>query len=193
VNIWNGAAVLYARYRLGLVSADTQTTAAEQACLARHATGRRALVEIGVMHGATTALLRSVMASDGVVTGIDRHPPGRLLVSFERLTAQQEVARHPRGRVVLLREWSHDAARHWTMPIDFLFVDGDHSWGGIERDWRDWTPHVQRGGVVALHDSRPMPDRELLDSVRFTNEIALKDTRFAVVDTVDSVTVLERR
>src|SRR4029078_1302290 len=30
VNIWNGAAVLYARYRLGLVDADTQTTPAER-------------------------------------------------------------------------------------------------------------------------------------------------------------------
>ena len=114
MNIWNGAAVLYARYRLGLVEADTQTTAPERACLTRHAAGRRSLVEIGVMHGATTALLRSVMAPEGVVTGIDRHLPGKLRVSFERLVAKHELARYPRGQAVLLREWSHDAARPWT-------------------------------------------------------------------------------
>lgn len=192
MSIWNGAAALYVRYRLGLIKADTQTTAPERACLTRHAAGRRGLVEIGVMHGATTALLRSVMASDGVVTGIDRHPPGRLWVSFERLFAQHELARHPRGRAVLLREWSYDAARQWTTPIDFLFIDGDHSWTGLERDWQDWTPHVLPGGLVALHDSRPMPDREGPDSVRFTNEVVLHDPRFAVVDAVDSLTVLER-
>jgi hypothetical protein len=128
-----------------------------------------------------------------VVTGIDRHSPGRLLVSFERLTAQRELARHPRGRAVLLRQWSREAARHWTLPLDFLFIDGDHSWAGLDGDWRDWTPHVVRGGVVALHDSRAMPGRDVLDSVRFTTEVAVKDTRFAVVDTVDSLTVLERR
>jgi predicted O-methyltransferase YrrM len=193
VKIWNGAAMRYARYRLGLVSADTQTTAVERACLARHAAGRRTLVELGVMHGATTALLRSVMAAEGVITGIDRHPPGKLFVSFERLVAQHEVARHPRGRAVLLREWSYEAARRWTAPIDFLFVDGDHSWAGLEGDWRDWTPHVVRGGLVALHDSRPMPDRDVLDSVRFTTEVVLNDTRFVVVDAVDSLTVLQRR
>ena len=192
MNLWNGAAASYARYRLGLERADTQTTAAEQACLARHAAGRRSLVEIGVMHGATTALLRSVMAPDGVVTGIDRHPPGRLLVSFERLVARHELARHPRGRAVLLRQWSHEAARDWTAPIDFLFIDGDHSWTGVERDWRDWTPHLMPGGLVALHDSRPMPGREPLDSVRFTAEVVLCDPGFAVVDAVDSLTVLER-
>jgi hypothetical protein len=79
------------------------------------------------------------------------------------------------------------------MPLDFLFVDGDHSWAGLEGDWRDWTPHVVPGGVVALHDSRPMPDRDVLGSVRFTTEIVLNHPGFAVVDTVDSLTVLERR
>lgn len=192
MNLWNKAPVLYARYRLGLVPADTQTTAAEQSCLARHAAGRGSLVEIGVMHGATTALLRSVMAPNGVVTGVDRHPPGRLFVSFERLVAKRELDRHPRGRAVLLREWSHEAARHWTTPIDFLFIDGDHGWAGVERDWRDWTPHLVPGGLVALHDSRPMPDREPLETVRFTTEVVLHDPRFAVVDAVDSLTVLER-
>ena len=190
--VWNGAAALWVRYRLGLVQADTQTTAAERACLARHAAGRRSLVELGVMHGATTALLRRVMAPEGIVTGIDPHPPGRLFVSFERLVATHELAKHPRGRAVLLRQWSHEAALDWTTPIDFLFVDGDHSWNGLERDWLDWTAHLVAGGIVALHDSRSMPDREDLDSVRFTNDVVLRDPRFAVVDAVDSLTVLER-
>jgi hypothetical protein len=38
-----------------------------------------------------------------------------------------------------------------------------------------------------------MPDRDVLDSVRFTTEVVLNDAGFAVVDTVDSLTVLERR
>jgi predicted O-methyltransferase YrrM len=192
MSLLDGAAAWYTRYRLGLIPACTQTTAAEQACLSRHASGRHSLVEIGVMHGATTALLRSVMAVEGVVTGIDRHPPGKLFVSFERLVARRELARHARGRAVLLRQWSHEAARGWTTPIDFLFIDGDHSWTGVERDWRDWSTHVVSGGIVALHDSRRMPDRDLLDSVRFAEEVVLQDPRFRVIDAVDSLTVLER-
>jgi hypothetical protein len=38
-----------------------------------------------------------------------------------------------------------------------------------------------------------MPDRDVLGSVRFTTEIVLNHPGFAVVDTVDSLTVLERR
>jgi predicted O-methyltransferase YrrM len=193
MTIVDGAAVRWVQYRLGRVPADTQTTCAERACIARHAFGRRSLVELGVMHGVTTAILRRAMADDGVVTGIDRHPRGRLFVSFERLVARHQLARHPRGRAVLLRQWSHEAARDWTTPIDFLFIDGDHSWSGVERDWHDWTKHVVTGGIVALHDSRSMPDREELDSVRFTREVVLHDPRFVAVDAVDSLTVLERK
>jgi len=192
MSLLNAAAVRWLRYRCGLVPAATQTTGAERACLARHAAGRRSVVELGVMHGATTALLRSVIAPDGTVTGIDPHPRGRLGISFERLVAEREIAKQPRGAAVLLRMHSHEAARHWTSAIDLLFIDGDHSWEAIARDWRDWTPHIALGGLVALHDSRSYPAWEDFDTVRFTNEVVLKDPRFRVEEVVDSLTVLRR-
>jgi predicted O-methyltransferase YrrM len=188
----NGSAARWLVYRLGWRPAETQTTAAERACLARHATGRRSLVEIGVMHGVNTGLLRGVMAPTGTIIGIDPHPRGRLGVSFERMIAQREVARHPRGQAVLLRRWSHEVAPDWSRPIDFLFIDGDHSWQGIEDDWRGFSPHVVLGGVVALHDSRSVPGIPDLESVRYTRDVILVDPAFRLVDAVDSLTVLER-
>jgi predicted O-methyltransferase YrrM len=190
--VWNGAAVRWVRYRLGRLPAETQTTDAERSCLARYAAGRRCVVELGVMHGVTTALLRRAIAADGVVVGIDPHRPGRLGVSFERLVAQREVALSRGGRVVLLRRRSDEAAPDWRDPIDMLFIDADHSWDAIARDWRDWTPHVVVGGVVALHDSRRVVGRADFDSVRFTNDVVLRDPRFRVDETVDSLTVLTR-
>lgn len=186
------SAARWVRYALGLSGADTQTTERERQCLARHAAGRRRLVELGVMHGVTTALLRSVMAEDGIVIGVDPHRAGLLCVSFERLVARREISRHPRGRAVLLRKRSDEAARDWDDPIDFLFIDADHSWEAVERDWRDWSRHVTPGGIVALHDSRSVPWREDLDSVRFTTEVILRDSRFRTVDAIDSLTVLQR-
>ena len=188
----NGSAARWLGYRLGWRSADTQVTAAERACLAKHAAGRRSLVEIGVMHGVNTALLRSVMDPSGTIIGIDPHPPGRLGVSFERWIAQREVARHSRGRAILLRRWSHEVAAEWSIPIDFLFIDGDHSWSGIERDWLGFSPHVVTGGVVALHDSRSVVGVPHLDSVFYTREIILPDPYFRLIDAVESLTVLER-
>ena len=192
MSIVNGSAARWLLYSLGLRGADTQTTEKERTVLAKHAKGRCSLVEIGVMHGVNTALLRNVMSPEGKVTGIDPHPRGRLGVSFERAIAQREISRRPRGRAVLLRQWSYEAARDWSEPIDFLFIDGDHSWEGIDRDWKDWSEHVEPGGIVALHDSRPTTGRPDPDSVRYTEEVILKDERFRLIDEVDTLTVIER-
>jgi hypothetical protein len=63
----------------------------------------------------------------------------------------------PRGRVVWLEKFSQDAARNWSLPIDFLFIDGDHSREGVARDWAAWGRFVEPGGRVAFHDARVYP------------------------------------
>jgi predicted O-methyltransferase YrrM len=178
--------------RIGLREPATQTTEPERRCLARHAEGRRRIVEIGVYHAANTALFRNLVHEDGEVIGIDPHPPGRLGVSFERWIAEYHVSRVRRARARLIRQFSHDAVTAWSEPVDFLFIDGDHSWDAIARDWNDWSPHVAKDGVVALHDSRSTPGKADLDSVRFTTDVVRQDPRFEVIDEVDSLTVLRR-
>ena len=46
---------------------------------------------------------------------------------------------------------------------------------------------------VALHDSRTVPTRPDLDSVRFTVNVVAHDARFREVDAADSLTLWERR
>jgi predicted O-methyltransferase YrrM len=180
-------------HAVGARSADTQTTAAERACIASHAEGRRMLVEIGVMHGASTRLLCEAMAPEGTLVAIDPFPAGRLGVSFEFAIARREVSRAPSRRVLWRRERSEAVGAAWSMPVDFIFVDGDHSRPGIERDWTIWSRFVQPGGVVLLHDSRPIEGRPVHESVHYTNDVILQDQRFVCIDSVDSLTVLERR
>jgi predicted O-methyltransferase YrrM len=36
--------------------------------------------------------------------------------------------------------------------IDFIFIDGDHSYEACEADILAWAPFVKRGGVIAFHD-----------------------------------------
>jgi predicted O-methyltransferase YrrM len=40
-------------------------------------------------------------------------------------------------------------------PIDFLFIDGDHSYEGVKADFEIYGPQVRRGGTIALHDILP--------------------------------------
>jgi len=184
----------YLAWTIGLASATTQTTAAERDCLARFAAGRRSLVEVGVWHGVTTRRLRAAMDPRGVLSAVDPFPIGRLGFSVQQRIAQHEVASVSNGRVDWLRTTGAAAACDHR-PVDFVFIDGDHSEEGLLDDWRAWSPLVEPGGIVALHDSRSTPERPIDEagSVKVTNEVILRDERFDVVDTVDSLTVLQKR
>jgi predicted O-methyltransferase YrrM len=150
-------------------------------------------VEIGVWHGVTTRRLRAAMDPDGVLTAVDPFPVGRLGFSVQERIARHEVDAVANGHVNWMRTSGVDAARHHG-PVDFVFIDGDHSEQGLLADWRAWSSLVETGGVIALHDSRSTPDRPIDDagSVKVTNEVIVRDPRFGVVETVDSLTVLRR-
>ena len=185
-------------WNVGLAKAGTQTTKAERDCLRRHAANKRRLVEIGVWHGVTTTCLREVMAPDGVLIAVDPYPRGRLGVSLQQIISKREVGRLTRGTVRWVRTTGAEAAQrhavHKAEPIDFIFIDGDHSYDAIAADWYGWSPLVGPRGVVALHDSRSGAGRNLDDagSAVFTREVILQDPRFAVIDEVDTLTVLQR-
>ena len=184
----------YIAWTVGLTTATTQTTSAERDCLARYATGRRRLVEIGVWHGVTTKRLRAAMHAQGVLSAVDPFPIGRLGFSVQQHIAHREVNTIANGQIAWLRTTGAVAARDHE-AVDFVFIDGDHSEDGLLADWRAWSPLVEHGGIVALHDSRSTPERPIGEagSVKVTNEVILRDERFSVVDTVDSLTVLQRR
>jgi predicted O-methyltransferase YrrM len=47
---------------------------------------------------------------------------------------------------------SEAAARHWHTPLAMVFIDGGHSLEAALTDYRCWTPHLQRDGILAIHD-----------------------------------------
>lgn len=183
----------------GLAKAETQTTEAERACLARHAAGKKRLVEIGVWHGVTTSRLRAAMDPEGLLYAVDPYPPGRLGFSAQRVIARREVGKVPIGQVRWVRATGVQAARDHAAshndPVDFLFIDGDHSYEGLRGDWESWSPLVTPGGIVALHDSCSSPTHNIdnAGSVRYVRDVIRHDPRFEPVEVADTLTVLRRR
>jgi predicted O-methyltransferase YrrM len=186
----------FLKWRFGLAGPEVWTTAAERACLARHAAGRRRLVEVGVWHGGTTRCLRAAMAADAVLFAVDPFPAGRLGVSLPRVVARGEVARVGNGRVEWVRATGEAAAAMTVISetgVDFVFIDNAQTRETLRAEWEAWSPLVVPGGVIALHDTRPdpaiVPDQS---SVGYARERILTDPRFTVVDEVDTLTVLRR-
>jgi predicted O-methyltransferase YrrM len=184
---------------MGLRAAETQTTDEERAALARHAQGRTPIVEIGVWHGVTTAVLRRAMRDGGVLWAVDPFPPGQLGFSLQKPIAEAEVGRVRNGTVRWVRTTGQAAAaafeRDQRGPAALIFIDGDHTYEGLSGDWRAWKGLVAPGGLVCLHDSRSTPARDIggVGSVRATNEIVLQDPDFELIEQIDSLTVVRRR
>lgn len=40
----------------------------------------------------------------------------------------------------------------WNLPIDILFIDGDHSYDGVKKDFEKYEPFVKKGGIILMHD-----------------------------------------
>lgn len=56
------------------------------------------------------------------------------------------------ANVRLIPAMTMDAAKFWSAPIDFLYVDADHSYMGVWWDLVAWVPHVKPGGLIIGDD-----------------------------------------
>ena len=192
-----GASAIHAlRCVLGLDQPHTQTTQPERAALARWATGRRRAAEIGVYEGRTTRVIAEVLADNGELFAVDPFFPGRLGICWGRVIARKYLAGSAyRSKVRWVEQLSHEAAPVVPDDLDFLFIDGDHSLQGIERDWTAWSGKLAMGGIVALHDTRVPPHNPRvadLGSHRYFESHIRHDHRFELVEQVDSLSIMRR-
>lgn len=58
--------------------------------------------------------------------------------------------------------------------LDFLFIDGDHSYEGVRSDFKTYREFVRPGGIIALHDIKDTPHHRRLgcDVGRFWKELS---------------------
>lgn len=122
----------------------------------------RVVVEVGTARGGTLFLFSRVAAPDALLVSVDL-PHGAFGGGYPpwRIPLYRSFARGAQ-RVGLLRGDSHAdetlervQALLGGRPVDFLFVDGDHTYDGVKRDYELYSPLVRRGGLIAFHDVVP--------------------------------------
>jgi predicted O-methyltransferase YrrM len=148
--------------RMGLIPPRTMHTDAEAELLTRLARDRTCALEIGVYEGSSALVLAEALPTDAELHLVEPFAgggpwPGVMNPADEGSTrAIVERAARRRGGPRL--NWhvtlSEEAADGWSQPLDFVFVDGDHSEAACLLDWELWNGHVEPGGVVAFHDAR---------------------------------------
>jgi len=65
--------------------------------------------------------------------------------------------------------------------LDFLFIDADHTYEGVKRDFEMYSPLVRRGGVVAFHDIVPHPPETRCEVSRFWDEVKARYRHLEIV------------
>jgi predicted O-methyltransferase YrrM len=149
----------------------------------------RVVVEIGTASGGTLFLLTRVAAPDALLVSLDL-PGGRFGGGYQawRKPIYRSFAA-PGQRIVLLRGSSHDPAMAERLrrqlggrAIDFLFIDGDHSYDGVRADFETYAPLVRPGGLIAFHDIVPDPKQPDMQVERFWREVSARYPSAALVE-----------
>jgi predicted O-methyltransferase YrrM len=112
----------------------------------------RALLEIGAANGGTLFLLTRAAEPNARILSLD------FAISPVKQAIFPTFAR-PGQQVNCMRGDSHSAdtlqrVKEWLggKQLDFLFIDGDHSYEGVRRDYEMYGPLVATGGLIAFHD-----------------------------------------
>jgi predicted O-methyltransferase YrrM len=130
--------------------------------------GAKRILEIGVNHGGSTVFWDHLVGPDGLVVALDKYGfTGNYMSMF-----RPEFCTYlPKSNLQLLAEDSHlpetvgKIQQLFPDGIDFLFIDGDHSYLGVKTDYENYSPLVRPGGLVAFHDTLMAADDKSLDNM----------------------------
>lgn len=112
----------------------------------------RLILEIGTARGGTS-LIWSAIASERVITCDLRD------MSLQQKLLESLPPPKSKCQVTLLSGDSHTSGFRQRVAeslrgekVDFLFIDGDHTVGGVTQDYKDYKDFVRPGGLIAFHD-----------------------------------------
>ena len=143
----------------------------------------KVVVEIGTCHGGTLYLWCQAADPGATLISIDL-PAGEFgggyvdaRAGLYQLFAREGQALH------LLRSDSHATATFekvqqvlGSRPVDFLFIDGDHTYQGVKQDFLLYRPLVAPDGCIALHDIAARPELPRIEVWRFWQELKAQFT-----------------
>lgn len=139
----------------------------------------RTVVEIGTFRGGTLWLWCQIATENARVVSIDM--PVKAGIADRRQQAVLRKCAVGTQRLSLIRSDSQQEATRDRLvrslageTIDFLFIDGDHNYDAVQRDFELYSPLVRSGGVVAFHDILHHPNFPQIEVERYWNGVIKK-------------------
>ena len=116
-------------------------------------------LEIGTNYGGTLFLLCTLSPPNATILSLDL--PNGVFGGGYPLRKLPLFRKFARGRqdLHLIRADSHSLETKQRVmrildgkQLDYLFVDADHTYSGVQQDFKMYAPLVRSGGIVAFHD-----------------------------------------
>jgi predicted O-methyltransferase YrrM len=117
------------------------------------------ILEIGTANGGTLFCFCKLAEDDATIISIDL-PGGPFGGGYPewKIPIYQAFAKENQ-KLYLLRKDSHQRETLEEVKkilngnhLDFLFIDGDHSYEGVKKDFEMYSQLVRKGGIIAFHD-----------------------------------------
>jgi len=86
------------------------------------------------------------------------------------------IAKSHKGARLIVDDSVAAAAKIADASLDFIFIDGDHSYEGVQRDLLAWMPKVKPGGWLMGHDYGNKPDGGVKRAVDELGMLVEKDS-----------------
>jgi cephalosporin hydroxylase len=139
------------------------------------------ILEIGTNKGGTLALFCNVAPNSAKIISLDL-PYGPFGGGYRpwKIPFYQSFT-HGDQSLILLQKNSHEQTSVDEITtllsgkkIDFLFIDGDHTYEGVKKDFEMYSPLVRPGGVIAFHDVVVHPPESGVNIEPFMKELEKK-------------------
>lgn len=109
------------------------------------------VLEIGGRRGGSALLFAIAAGEQASILSIDLDNNGSRIERLQRLCHDKDVTFWQGDSH--LDETAQRLERHLgNNKLDFLFIDGDHSYAGAKEDFIRYSHDVRPGGIIALHD-----------------------------------------
>lgn len=180
---------------IGAAGAHSLTSPDELDCLRRHAAGRSLALEIGTHMGVSAVAIAGALSPEGRLLCVDPwHAPTGKTNSCFAICRRELRRRGLAPRVTFLQGTSQEVEDRIPAGLDFVFVDGDHSYAGLRTDWRIVEHRLAVGGIVCLHDTsvpEAQPERRY-GAAEFYESVIRRSVAFEWVERCHSMNVLRR-
>ena len=113
----------------------------------------RTVLEIGTADSGTHLLLSELLNSKKTMIAVDLELRNRLFLKL--INSNQDLRIGIKGSSHSDKTIQQLASALGNKQIDLLFIDGDHSYDGVKKDFEIYQSFVSNNGIIAFHDIVP--------------------------------------